>query len=121
MSAPNLRYANMPYPYNLNGCSGQFDGDMRAGAGYLQPDKAGTFGANLVLLYKLTGNQRYLTAAIEIANTLTATISSCRCRPFALGISRQRRDWQASRGNQGRRARHGHVHIKLDADPAPVR
>ena len=65
----------MPYPYNLNGCSGQFDGDMRAGAGYLQPDKAGTFGANLVLLYKLTGNQRYLTAAIKIANTLTATIT----------------------------------------------
>lgn len=75
MSAPNLLYANMPYPYNLNGCSGQFDGDMRAGPSYLQPDKAGTFGANLVLLYKLTGNQRYLTAAIKIANTLTATIT----------------------------------------------
>ena len=75
MSGPNLLYANMPYPYNLNGCSGQFDGDMRAGAGYLQPDKAGTFGANLVLLYKLTGNQRYLTAAIKIANTLTSTIT----------------------------------------------
>ncbi len=75
ISTPDLLYANMPYPYNLNGCSGQLDGDMRAGHGYLQPDKAGTFGANLVLLYKLTGNRRYLTAAIKIANTLAATVS----------------------------------------------
>jgi len=75
MTAPTLLYANTPYPYNLNGCSGQFDGDMRAGTGYLQPDKAGTFGANLVLLYKLTGNNRYLTAAIKIADTLSAKVN----------------------------------------------
>lgn len=73
MSAPSLLYANLPYPYDLEVCSGHFDGDMRGGEGYLQPDKAGAFGANLVLLYKLTGNRHYLTAAIKIANALEAT------------------------------------------------
>jgi hypothetical protein len=56
-------------------CSGHFDGDMRAGKGYLQPDKAGSFGAQLVMLYKVTGNRRYLAAAIRIANTLAATVT----------------------------------------------
>lgn len=75
MSAPDILYANMPYPYDLDVCSGRFDGDMRAGRGYLQPDKAGSFGAELVLLYKLTGNKRYLAAAVKIANTLVATVA----------------------------------------------
>jgi len=75
MSAPDLLYANMPYPYNLKGCSGRFDGDMRGGPGYLQPDKAGTFGANLLLLYKVTGDRRFLAAAVKIANTLAATVA----------------------------------------------
>jgi hypothetical protein len=35
--------------------------------GLLQPDKAGSFGAGLVGLYKATGNQRYLDAALKIA------------------------------------------------------
>lgn len=74
MSAPGIRYANLPYPYDLNVCSGEFDGDMRAGKGYLQPDKAASFGVDLVLLHKLTGNQRYLTAALRIADTLVATV-----------------------------------------------
>lgn len=73
MSAPGSVYANLPYPYNLEGCSGRFEGDMRAGKGYLQPDKAGAFGAELVLLYKLTGNKRYLISAIRIADTMAAT------------------------------------------------
>lgn len=73
MSSPDLRYGNLPYPYDLQVCSGTFDGDMRAGKGYLQPDKAGSFGSQLVLLYKLTGNRRYLDAAVKIANTLSAT------------------------------------------------
>ena len=75
MSAPDLLYADLPYPYNLNGCSGRFDGDMRGGPGYLQPDKAGTFGANLLLLYKVTGDRRFLAAAVKIANTLAATVA----------------------------------------------
>jgi hypothetical protein len=75
MSAPDILYANLPYPYDLEVCSGRFDGDMRAGKGSLQPDKAATFGANLVLLYQMTGNTRYLTAAVKIADTLVATVA----------------------------------------------
>lgn len=70
MSSPDTLWANLPYPYNTETYSGVYDGDMRAGKGYLQPDKAGSFGAELVMLYKITGNKRYLDAAIKIANTL---------------------------------------------------
>jgi hypothetical protein len=70
MSRPDILWANLPYPYNTETYSGQYDGDMRAGKGYLQPDKAGSFGAQLVMLYKCTGNRRYLDAAIKIADTL---------------------------------------------------
>jgi hypothetical protein len=67
-------WPNLPFPYNTDVESGQYDGDMRAGKGYLQPDKAGSFGAELVMLYKKTGNAKYLSAAIKIANTLAAKI-----------------------------------------------
>jgi hypothetical protein len=75
MSAPDILYANLPYPYDLDVCSGRFDGDMRAGRGYLQPGKAASFGAELVVLYKLTGKQRYLEAAVRIADTLVASVT----------------------------------------------
>src|SRR5690348_6050507 len=52
MSAPDVPWGNLPYPYNLTVHSGEYDGDMRAGKGILQPDKAGSFGAELVMLYK---------------------------------------------------------------------
>jgi hypothetical protein len=74
MSAPDVLYANLPYPYDLTVCSGNFDGDMRAGKGFLQPDKAASFGKELVVLYKITGKKQYLTAALKIANTLVATV-----------------------------------------------
>jgi hypothetical protein len=70
MSRPDILWANLPYPYNTETYSGQYDGDMRAGKGYLQPDKAGSFGVELVMLYKSTGNRRYLDAAIKIADSL---------------------------------------------------
>jgi len=70
MSKPGDLWANLPYSYNTDIHSGQYDGDMRAGKGFLQPDKAGSFGAELVTLYKITGNPRYLTAAIAIADSL---------------------------------------------------
>jgi hypothetical protein len=47
---------------------------MRAGKGFLQPDKAASFGAELVGLYKMTGNRKYLDAAIGIATTLAARV-----------------------------------------------
>jgi hypothetical protein len=74
MSPSGLLWGNLPYPYDLDVHSGIYDGDMRAGKGYLQPDKAGSFGAELVMLYKMTGNPKYLDAATGIANTLAARI-----------------------------------------------
>jgi hypothetical protein len=64
----------LPYPYNLDVHSGRYDGDMRAGKGITQPDKAASFGAELVALYKMTGNPRYLKAAIGFADTLARHI-----------------------------------------------
>ena len=44
---------------------------MRAGKGCLQPDKAASFGAELMTLYEMTGDARFLKAATAIAETLT--------------------------------------------------
>ncbi len=43
---------------------------MRNGKGILQPDKAGNFGYELVSLYKITGQEKYLDAAVRIARVL---------------------------------------------------
>jgi len=67
-------WPSLPYPYNTDLHSGEYDGDMRAGKGILQPDKAGSFAAELVTLYEITGNTRYRLAAIAIADTLAAKI-----------------------------------------------
>jgi hypothetical protein len=67
-------WANLPFPYNLEVHSGQYTGDMRAGKGFVQPDKAASFAAELIVLYKMTGNRRYLEAASAIAGTLAAHI-----------------------------------------------
>jgi hypothetical protein len=63
-------WPNLPYPYNTLIYSGVYDGDMVIGKDYTQPDKAGSFGDELVTLYKMTGNNRYLQAATDIATTL---------------------------------------------------
>jgi hypothetical protein len=47
---------------------------MRAGKGFLQPDKAASFGAELIVLYKMTGIRKYLESAVGIANTLAANV-----------------------------------------------
>lgn len=70
MSAPDAQWANLPYPYNTDIHSGIYDGDMIIGKGYLQPDKAGSFGFELLHLYKKTNDTKYLEAAIKVANTL---------------------------------------------------
>jgi hypothetical protein len=70
LSKPTDLWPNLPYPYNTEVHSGVYDGDMRAGKGFLQPDKAGAFGAELVTLYKMTGNPTYLDAAVRIADAL---------------------------------------------------
>jgi hypothetical protein len=70
----NSKWPNLLYPYNLELHSGEYDGDMRAGKGFTQPDKAASFAAELIVLYKITGNQKYLDAATAIADTLAAHI-----------------------------------------------
>jgi len=70
LSPSNVVWPKIPYPYNTLIYSGNYDGDMVIGQDFTQPDKAGWFGYELVNMYKMTGNKHYLTAAIDIANTL---------------------------------------------------
>jgi hypothetical protein len=78
LSPKTAVWPNIPFPYNTLIYSGYYDGDMVEGKDITQPDKAGSFGWELVKLYKLTQKkdyhttttQRYLDVAIEIANTL---------------------------------------------------
>ena len=73
-SSPTDKWPSLPYPYNTKIHSGKYDGDMRAGKGFLQPDKAANFGLELVNLYKITGTERYLSAARGIALNLAAKV-----------------------------------------------
>ena len=68
-------WPNIPFPGNTEKRL-KYDGDVVLGKGVTQPDKAGSFGAELVTLYKMTGNRRYLDAAIKIANVLAGKIGS---------------------------------------------
>jgi hypothetical protein len=70
LSTPSAAWPNLPYPYNTVIHSGIYDGDMRNGEGILQPDKAGNFGHELVTLYKITMDHKYLDAATKIARVL---------------------------------------------------
>ena len=70
LSPEDAVWPSIPYPYNNLIYSGLYQGDMVIGKRFTQPDKAGSFGDELVTLYKMTGNEVYLAAAIDIANTL---------------------------------------------------
>lgn len=70
LSPDDAEWPNVPYPYNNFMYSGAYQGDMVQGIGYTQPDKAGSFGHELVKLYKLTGKRDYLNTAVDIANAL---------------------------------------------------
>jgi hypothetical protein len=72
MKEDSWRY--IPYPYNTDIHSGVYDGDMRNGKWITQPDKAGSFGYELINLYKITGEEKYLDAAKRIAATLSSKI-----------------------------------------------
>jgi len=74
IAKPDLVWGKLPYPYNLDVHSGEYDGDMRAGKGFLQPDKGGSFASELVVLYKITGNRKYLDAAVGMADVLAAKV-----------------------------------------------
>lgn len=78
LSAPESAWPNIPFPYNTLVYSGIYDGDMVIGKNFTQPDKAASFGIELVNLYKMTNKDRYpnatdklyLEAAIAIGKTL---------------------------------------------------
>lgn len=76
MADAHLPWGDLPYPYNTNLHSGKYDGDMRAGKDFLQPDKAGSFGYELIMLYKMTGQEKYLTAAKKIADKLAQQVKT---------------------------------------------
>jgi len=77
-SPANAKWADLPFPYNTLVYSGIYDGDMILGKDFLQPDKAGSFGFELVKLYKLLSKGSasgateliYLQWATRIANSL---------------------------------------------------
>ncbi len=79
LSPADAAWPDLPYPYNTLIYSGIYDGDMVIGRGFTQPDKAGSFGLELVKLYKMTTtvsypnitDKIYLDAAVKIANTLS--------------------------------------------------
>ncbi len=76
LSGPGAKWPDIPFPYNTYIYSGSYDGDMRNGRNVAQPDKAGSFGLELIHLYKMSSgynsgeNRNYLDAAVKIANTL---------------------------------------------------
>ncbi len=78
LSPSDAAWPDLPYPYNTLIYSGIYDGDMVIGKGFTQPDKAGSFGLELVKLYMMTTtttypnitDRYYLEAAVKIANTL---------------------------------------------------
>ncbi len=84
LSPSTAAWPNIPYPYNTLIYSGIYDGDMVIGKYYTQPDKAGSFGNELVQLHKLIGNRNhgqtpggiYLESAVKIANTLARHTST---------------------------------------------
>ncbi|CAN5192675.1 hypothetical protein BH11BAC6_BH11BAC6_02210 [soil metagenome] len=79
-SPESCKWAHLAFPYNTLLYSGKYDGDMILGKDFLQPDKAGSFGFELIELYKLIGanghqdvvGNQYLDIAAAIANTLAA-------------------------------------------------
>src|ERR1043165_653443 len=73
LSPANAAWPNIPYPCNLT-ATANYDGDLLAGKDITQPDKAASFGWQLVTLYKMTGEQRYEDAAQKIAATLASHI-----------------------------------------------
>ena len=74
LSGSDCKWQNIPYPYNTLIYSVIYYGDMILGKDYTQPDKAGSFGIELITLYKITGIENYLDAAVRIANTLSANV-----------------------------------------------
>jgi hypothetical protein len=88
LSPANYSWPNITYPCNINAgiepgeakTDGTlpliYNGDTRSGVGITQPDKAGSFAYELVMLYEMTGETKYLTAAKKMAATLSSKVQS---------------------------------------------
>jgi hypothetical protein len=76
MSKPTDLWANLPYPYNTELHSGRYDGDMRAGKNFLQPDKAGSFGAELVMRQRLRTICSDPPRSLRTSNTVRIRLST---------------------------------------------
>ena len=76
LSPANCKWPNIPFPYNTLIYSGVYDGDMRNGKDVAQPDKAGSFGLELVHAFKIKNDPVFLDAAVKIANTLAANVKT---------------------------------------------
>lgn len=76
LSSSTAAWPNLPFPYSSNPHSGNYDGDMISGVGFLQPDKAASFGAELLMLYEITGRALYLQTSTAIADTLAAHVTA---------------------------------------------
>lgn len=76
LSPANCKWPDIPFPYNTLIYSGIYDGDMRSGKGVAQPDKAGSFGLELVHAYKIKNDPLFLDPAVKIANTLAANVKT---------------------------------------------
>ena len=74
LSPANCKWPDIPFPYNTLIYSGIYDGDMRNGKDVSQPDKAGSFGLELIHVYKIKDDPIFLDAAVKIANTLAAKV-----------------------------------------------
>jgi hypothetical protein len=76
LSPAGCKWPNIPFPYNTLIYSGIYDGDMRNGKDVAQPDKAGSFGLELIHVYKIKNDPIFLDAAVRIANTLAANVKT---------------------------------------------
>ena len=76
LSPSNCKWPDIPFPYNTLIYSGIYDGDMRNGKDVAQPDKAGSFGLELIHVYKIKDDPIFLDAAIKTANTLAAKVKT---------------------------------------------
>ncbi len=86
LSPADYSWSNITYPCNINAgiepgkaeTGGAiplvYNGDTRDGLGVTQPDKAGSFAYELVMLYEMTGETRYLNAAKKMAATLASKV-----------------------------------------------
>ena len=73
LSPASSAWPSLPYPCNLTR-NAIYDGDLTSGKDITQPDKAASFAAEIVDLFKITGEKKYLQAANAIAATLAAKI-----------------------------------------------